>query len=282
MKKILPVIIIILIVGFIYFSTKTTIPANEPVTGNTNDNIAEETNISEENTLNEEIDMTKYEGAKTSKLPILMYHFFYDEQTGETGSDNNWMEISSFDEQMKYLSENDYYYPTWNEVSLFVKGEKELPEKSVVITIDDGDPSFFRLALPILEKYNVKATCFVITAWYRDSIKENPSSILRYESHSDDMHKPGSDGKGAFLTISEEGAKADLQTSIEMCGSGDVFCYPFGHYNDRCKRILQELGFKAAVTIEGGKASLGSDPYQLPRVRMNKGDSLDAFISKVK
>ena len=38
-------------------------------------------------------------------IPVLMYHYFYDKSKGETGKDNNWMEISSFEEQLKYLDE---------------------------------------------------------------------------------------------------------------------------------------------------------------------------------
>ena len=82
-------------------------------------------------------------------LPILMYHFFYDKSAGEMGKDNNWMEISDFEKQMKYLHDNDYYYPTWDEVSDFIDGIIELPEKSVVVTIDGGAASFFKLAVPL-------------------------------------------------------------------------------------------------------------------------------------
>lgn len=34
---------------------------------------------------------------------------------------------------MKYLSENNYYFPTWDEVASFIDGKQVLPEKSVVI-----------------------------------------------------------------------------------------------------------------------------------------------------
>ena len=84
-------------------------------------------------------------------LPVLMYHFFYDTSKGEKGKDGNWIEISKFEEQIKYLAENNFYFPTWQEVEDFIDGKQELPEKSVVITVDDGDPSFFDLAVPIIQ-----------------------------------------------------------------------------------------------------------------------------------
>ena len=80
-------------------------------------------------------------GKKLSEdgLPVLMYHFFYD-KSKDSGKDGNWIEISNFEEQMKYLAENDFYFPTWEQVENYIDGKQELPEKSIVITVDDGDP----------------------------------------------------------------------------------------------------------------------------------------------
>ncbi|MBR2241300.1 MAG: polysaccharide deacetylase family protein [Clostridia bacterium] len=227
----------------------------------------------------EEIKQSKERG-----LPVLMYHFFYDETAGETGRDNNFIEIHDFEEQIKYLAENNYYVPTWDEVLGYINNENGLPLKSIVITVDDGDESFFRLAKPILEKYNFKATSFVITSWYGSSVAENQSPSIDFQSHSDNMHISGSDGKGAFLTISYEDACADLETSRSILGGQNckVFCYPFGHFNDRCKKILKDCNYTLAFTTQGGRVFPGDDQYELPRVRMSKGDSLNSFINKVK
>ena len=98
-----------------------------------------------------------------NSLAVLMYHYFYDESKGETGKNSNWMEISKFEEQLKYLKENNYYYPTWQEVADFVDGKIDLPEKSVAITMDDGNKSVYNLAIPLLDEYDIPATAFIIT-----------------------------------------------------------------------------------------------------------------------
>ena len=216
-------------------------------------------------------------------LPVLMYHFFYDESAGETGRDNNCLEIHDFEEQIKYLSENDYYVPTWDEVLGYISGSNGLPLKSVILTVDDGDESFFRLAKPVLEKYNFKATSFVITSWYGNQVSQNQSPSIDFQSHSDNMHISGSDGKGAFLTIPYEDACTDLQASRAVLGEQcKVFCYPFGHYNDRCKKILTDCNYTLAFTVKGGRVFPGDDPLELSRVRISKGETLNSFISKVK
>ena len=214
-------------------------------------------------------------------LPILMYHNFFDASLGETGPNSNWMEITDFYNQVKYLSENNYYYPSWSEVREFVEGTRVLPDRSVIITVDDGHESFFRLALPILIKYNVKATSFVVTSWTSvETMNTYRSELLDFQSHSHDMHSAGSDGRGRILTYS--GALEDLRTSANLIGANDVFCYPFGHFNDAAKQTLTEAGFGLALTTQGGRVFPGMDPLQLPRVRMSLGDSLASFIDRVR
>ena len=213
-----------------------------------------------------------------SGLPVLMYHFFYDKNVS-SGKDNNYMEISDFENQIKYLTDNDFYFPTWQEVEDYIDGKINLPSKSVVITVDDGDDSFFELAVPIIQKYNAKATSFVITSWYGYRAN-NKQANISYQSHSDCMHE-GANGKGVMLSWSYDKILEDVKQSSQTLGGSTVFCYPFGHYNDLDKRVLKDAGYRLAFTTEGGRVYKGSDKFALPRVRMSKGVSLSTFASMV-
>ena len=234
-----------------------------------------ETNKSE---LEERLTSGKY--LSDDGLPVLMYHFFYDKNE-RNGADGNWIEISDFEEQMKYLSENNYYFPTWEEVENYIDGKTELPEKSVVITVDDGDPSFFKLAVPIIQKYNVKATSFVITYWY-GNVAENKEKNISYQSHSNDMHKAGANGKGVMLSWNYNDIKEDLLLSKEILGDATIFCYPFGQYIESNIQVLKDSGFKLAFTTKGGRVKKGASKFELPRVRISGNTSVEAFKSKVK
>ena len=181
---------------------------------------------------------------------------------------------------MKYLAENDFYFPTWEEVEGYIDGKTELPEKSVVITVDDGDPSFFELAVPIIQKYNIQATSFVVAYWYGDRA-ENKEKNISYQSHSYDMHKGGANGKGVMLSWSYDKIVDDLKTSQEVLGDATIFCYPFGQFNDLDVKALKDTGFKLAFTTQGGRVKKGASKYQLPRVRVSKSTSLKAFMQKV-
>lgn len=220
---------------------------------------------------------------KATGLPVLMYHFFYDKSTGETGKDANCMEIHDFEEQLKYLTENNYYFPTWDEVKNYVNGTSCLPEHSIVITVDDGDKTFFDLAVPVIQKYNVRVTSFLVTSWIENSdyLNKFDRNKIIFQSHSNDMHRAGSDGKGRFLTISEKEALDDLETSKTFIGDATVFCYPFGHFTKKCEEILKKAKYDLAFTTAYGRIRPGDNPYELSRIRMSKGDSLTSFIKRV-
>ena len=212
-------------------------------------------------------------------LPVLMYHFFYD-KSKETGKDGNWIDISDFEEQMKYLSENDFYFPTWEQVENYIDGKQELPEKSVVITVDDGDPSFFELAVPIIQKYKILTTSFVITYWYGNRANDK-QDYVSYQSHSYDMHKAGSNGKGVMLSWDYDKIKDDVLLSRDVLGGADIFCYPFGQYNDLDIKVLKENGYKLAFTTKSGRVKKGSSKYELPRVRISGNTGINEFKKKV-
>lgn len=219
----------------------------------------------------------------TRGLPVLMYHYFYDPETEDNPGDNNFFEIDSFEEQMKYLHDNNYYYPTWDEVIEFIYGNILLPEKSVVITADDGHESVFRLALPVLEKYNVTATSFIVGIdASKEFLNDNSSEYITFESHTYDMHKWSEKANGGWiLSASAEEIKEDVENSSNLLGTKRVYCYPYGHIDEDAKKALKENGVQLGFTVEFGRDYPMMDPLELPRIRMSGGEPLDYFITRV-
>ena len=210
-------------------------------------------------------------------IPVLMYHFFYDEE-GDWIRDNNWLSTEKFEEELKYLTENEFYYPSWVELEKYIDGEIELPEKSVILTMDDGDDSFFELAIPLLQKYKVNATSFVVTDWYGWKTKDQAYDYVDYETHSHEMHEAGSDGKGRIMTWSHDKIVQDIETSRSyLKGGTSVFCYPFGHWNQNAMDALKDCGIKLAFTTQGGRVKKGASKLELPRVRISKNTGINYF-----
>lgn len=224
---------------------------------------------------------TEYE---TPGLPICMYHYVYDPASPPENLDSNYISTDSLAEEMKYLHDNGYYFPTWQEVRDYVDGKLLLPEKSIVLTFDDG-PNYMYLGTPILEQYQTPATSFVITSYWndREMLYGYASDYLTFESHSHKMHQGGgSIGHGGIYTaMTREEVLADLEKSFEICGNKDAFAYPFGDYTEEGCSTLEEAGLLCAVTTENAKCYPGDNPYLLPRVRMLGSQTLEAFISAI-
>ena len=216
-----------------------------------------------------------------NSLPVLMYHYFYDRKKGEIGKNANWMEISKFEEQLKYLLDNDYYFPSWKEVEDFVEQKIDLPKKSVVITMDDGNKSIYKLAIPLLDKYKVPATAFIITKKFNTkNLRKYKNSTINFESHTDNMHRAGGNigHGGIFTALSVNEGTKDLKTSIEKLGGhSNALAYPYGDVTDTTIKAAKNAGFRVAFTTENSKVKPGMNKYRLPRVRMSVGVSIKSF-----
>jgi uncharacterized repeat protein (TIGR02543 family) len=218
-------------------------------------------------------------------LPVLMYHQFYDPEQGEgqkAGLKANYMLAGDFADQMNFLSVQGFYFPSWDEVYAFVSGEIDLPEKSVVVTIDDGAKSFYKYAIPTLKRYKVPGTGFIIAKNLKKDMLEKYASVyVSFQSHTYDMHQSGAGGRGLFTTIDETLALEDVNKAAELLGTKDALAYPYGHHNERTEAVLEAAGIHMGFTTSYGEVRPGMNPYALPRVRINAGTSLSSFASQL-
>ena len=192
---------------------------------------------------------------------------------------------SQFDSHMKYLSENNYLTLTMEELEMFLDKKINIPTKTVVITLDDGNLA--KNAIEILEKYKLYATYFIITGRY-DSYKLK-TTYVDFESHTDNLHNnykcPGGEQGGQLLCEDKDKVLADLKLSQEKLGGSKYLAYPFFDWNQRAFTLLKESGFKLAFigqwTTEG-YSDFNTNRLMLRRKTIFANDSLNTFISYLK
>ncbi len=223
----------------------------------------------------------------TKGIPVLMYHWFYDDTKGETAgkvNSHNYIAKTELEKQLKFLNENNFYYPTWQELIDYIDGKIDLPEKSVIITDDDCVDSFFYTALPVFQEYKVPVTSFCITnksTWK----KYIDADYLDFESHTDSLHvRRCKDTKwdGAVMCSTYEEIYNDLKVSVDKVKNTYAFAYPFGHYSDDTIKALKNNNIKLAFTINNGRVKKNSNKYKLPRVRISKNTTIDEYSKLVK
>jgi len=223
--------------------------------------------------------------ANSSGIPVLMYHYVFSEDDAPSKLDSNFILNSDLEKQLKWLKDNDYYYPSFAELSAYIDGKHSLPKKSVILTFDDGQVGFLNYGIPLLNKYKVPATGFLIgTRYGPDIVKADRSKYVCYQSHSYDMHRAGGNiGHGGRISAMPlEEIEEDLNMAIAMVGNKDAFAYPYGDVTEDGKKAIENCGIDCAFTTQYGKVEKGDDKTELPRIRVLGQAGLEGFISSIK
>lgn len=229
--------------------------------------------------------------SKTQGVAVLNYHFFYDKSIGQSCGDSICEEISQFKQHLNYLKQNGYKTLTMQEFRDWMYGYSEIPEKSVLITVDDGAAGTGKqngnLLIPALEEYQAHATLFLITGWW-DISNYTGSKYLEVHSHTNDMHVEGlctGVSRGAQMLCkareSEQSVLDDLQKSIDITKSKTAFCFPFYAYDATTIRLVKQAGFELAFIGGSRKAKRSDDKWHIPRYPVVQSHSLQDFINMV-
>ncbi len=222
----------------------------------------------------------------TKGIPVLMYHYVYTKDDKPDELNSNWILDTELEKQLKWLTDEGYYFPSYQELRAWVDGKHSLPAKSAILTFDDGNAHFLKYGIPLLEKYKVPATSFIICD--RDASATNiikyASEYITFQSHSYGMHTAGTHQighSGKIYDLSAAEVKADQEKCKELLGTNEAFAYPYGDVSDVAPAALAETGLLCAFTTEYGKCKIGADPMRLPRVRVQGDNSLEGYKASV-
>lgn len=221
------------------------------------------------------------------QVPVLCYHQFTFESKGKS---RMVVTETDFEAQMKYLYENGYNVIPLEDLTPFLAGQKELPDRSVVITIDDGYKSYLEVALPILKKYDFHSTMFVYPEFigagpalkWRDVKQLSEDPLVSIQSHSkthDSLsRRPAGETDPDYLTrLKAEVEDAEKILSRRTGNTVNHFAYPYGNSSVELVNLLQENDYSIAVTVNNDSNPAFSPPYLLHRTMIYGGDSIRTF-----
>ncbi len=221
-------------------------------------------------------------------VPVLVYHQF-----AEDHSDKMTIKAEDFYEQMLWLKKNGYAVISLDQLLDFMDFEIPLPEKSVVITIDDGWRSVYDLAYPILKKFGFQATLFVYTdfiggekALQWSYIEEMAQNGFDVQSHTLSHRNLTMIGSGEpfeeyfkFLVKELEGSKKLIEEYLNsQCR---YLAYPFGETNELVTALAKKTGYRAAFTVRRGSTQVLENRYTVPRSVIYGDAGMDEFIKNV-
>lgn len=235
------------------------------------------------------------ESGMASKIPIITFHRVVDSENKKKYFPNDeWVnDLSVTDEELKYLYDNGWKSIDLDEFYCWYNKDCNFPVKTFVITIDDGDSEAYYNVLPVLEKYNFKATLFSIGRYIPevteelneperlklgyDKIKElrDNNSLLQVESHSYDLHHMVGK-KEVVLTKSIDELKEDFINNEKY--EFTYFAYPYGQYNKKMLNAVSNSNIKMAFKFRHGTYATRLDnKYEIARIKVNSYMTLDDF-----
>lgn len=135
-------------------------------------------------------------------VPVMMYHYVYTKEDVPENINTNYLLDTDLEDQLAYLTSQNYYFPSYKELYAYIKGEIDLPEKSIILTFDDGQKGFLEYGIPLLEKYQVPATSYIIASKNgEEKVKKYASEYISFQSHSYNMHIGGGTiGHGGIIS----------------------------------------------------------------------------------
>lgn len=168
------------------------------------------------------------------------------------------MTPEKFESQIQWLINQGFTVVTLKEYFAIKKKSGFINERTIVLTFDDGWKDHYSTVFPLLKKYGLKATFFIVagsvgSSSYMDwpQILEMQAAGMDMESHSLTHPKLTTiDRKQSLKEIKE--SKQVLEDHLK--GPVSIFAYPFGYYDQQIIQMVKDAGYDAAVTVSGMNA----------------------------
>ncbi|WP_426496472.1 polysaccharide deacetylase family protein [Leptospira borgpetersenii serovar Ballum] len=231
-------------------------------------------------------------------IPILIYHEIVTDPKKESGE--TVISLQKFEEQMKYLFSKGYNPITMKDLLSYIRKEKVLPDKSVVLNFDDGWKNVLN-AVPVLNRYSFPASFWIIAGpkgigngeyleWSDiQELAKNPRFEIGSHTYSHpwnpndnlvtwvDNRVDGKSEKDALFELKE--SKRIIESKLDILV--DYIAWPCGWYNDKLVQLAVQSGYKAILTTEDGTNLPGGDPLRIKRVFIDGKCDLTSFIKQL-
>jgi peptidoglycan/xylan/chitin deacetylase (PgdA/CDA1 family) len=223
---------------------------------------------------------------KNAQVVCLCYHNIEDGSKMKALT----IPVTEFEREMQAIKDNGFSVIGMQDFLAWRRGEKSIPNKACIVTIDDGWVSAYNNAWPILKKFNYPFTLFIYInyvgtggksmSW--DQLAEMRDAGVDIESHTyshSDLKKPGAlvdkkAAEGIRKDIAELGQDGWLRKEIigskqvlekQLGIKCNVFAYPFGIWTPKAVEMVKEAGYEAAFTVYGQQLHPSSQSELLGR-----------------
>jgi len=260
------------------------------------------------------------------RVVVLMFHDVsndtrYPPDEHRAGRDPAIETPEELNSQLQALVKNGYHVISLEAFHRFLRGEAGVPEKSVLLTFDDGYEGTYTYATPLLEKYHMTATCFMITGWWdpaahmqsywhyltlSEARSMMASGVWSFGGHTYNGHYQVPAGPGGQtgwfyetpqylvdqrrMETTAEYEQRILLDAVKMtdelrsAGVADPadFDWPSGHSSPVAKGLLTRLGYRYFYTMTAGVNRPDPSASSWDIYRVYVGNSARSMLEAIK
>ncbi len=210
----------------------------------------------------------------SAKVPILMYHYIeYNRDPKDIIRASLTVNPYLLEKQLLELKTKNY-----ETISLDELFSKKVANP-VILTFDDGYRDFYTDAWPLLLKYRMKATIYIVSDFLdrenyltTDMLKQiatQSSGLITIGAHTR-HHASLPSLKPEALWDEVSGSKTKLEELLKI--PVRHFSYPYGRYNLEVETAVKQAGYLTATTTAPGTVHTDSSVFSLTRVRIGNND----------
>jgi peptidoglycan/xylan/chitin deacetylase (PgdA/CDA1 family) len=221
-------------------------------------------------------------------IPILCYHRF--------GNSGDRLEVSQaqFREQLNYLKTHRYRVIPLQDLQAFLRGEQALPKRAVVLTIDDGHRSIYKIAYPLLKEFGYPVTLFVYTDYigkgglrWKELEEMVAGGLVDVQPHSkthDNLTKrrAGEVHARYLRRLRNEVNEPTALLRRNLNRKVTSYAYPYGDANPKLIDELRVNGLHLGLTVQPRANPAFAYPYLLRRTMIFGHRDLKSFKAALK
>lgn len=222
-------------------------------------------------------------------VPILTYHRF-----ASSVPDSMTINTAKFAEQLAWLKENHYTVIPLKTLVNYLEGKgPPPPEKSVVISADDGHKSVYESMLPLVQKYNIPVTLFI----YPSAISNAPyamtwkqleelkqTGLFDIQGHTywhpnfkHEKKKLSPEEYQKFVNTQLDKSKSVLEKKLGT--QVTLLAWPFGIYDDYLEQAANKAGYIMAFSIDARPANKSEKSMAQPRYMIVNNQTMKDFAA---
>jgi peptidoglycan/xylan/chitin deacetylase (PgdA/CDA1 family) len=213
-------------------------------------------------------------------VPVFLYHSVSD--IPAPGQEPFTITPASFAEHVAAIADSGRVALTVSEYARALRGERGLPERSVVVTFDDGFADTLA-AVEVLRAREIPSTVYITSSWLdsawglsSEAAREIAAAGGEIGAHSvshphlDELPLAGAEQE---IREGKEALEQRLGLAIE------TFAYPHGAHDQHVRGAVIDAGFRSAVAVKNALSHDHDDPFAIARIMLMGETPLSSVLA---